>query len=80
MLYRIISSIISLFHGNISSIGNVVVEQDDDDDCVVFMGYDSELTDDQIKRARDLQLPDNFFIYENNKDSNCPGCLGCIDG
>lgn len=34
-------------------------------------------TDEQIQRARRLQLPDSFFLYENRPP--CPGCLGCED-
>ena len=32
-------------------------------------------TPDQINRARRLQLPLTFYLYEN-KDP-CPGCRGC---
>ena len=32
-------------------------------------------TEEQIKLARELQLPDHFYLYENLPD--CPGCRGC---
>ncbi|CAN7996944.1 unnamed protein product [Ixodes hexagonus] len=41
---------------------------------VVFV---AKATDAQVARARELQLPDNFFLYETKPP--CPGCRGCDD-
>lgn len=35
--------------------------------------YERKATPEQIQRARALQLPDNFYLYED-----APGCTGCI--
>lgn len=35
--------------------------------------YERKATPEQIQRARALQLPDNFYLYED-----APGCSGCI--
>ena len=37
----------------------------------------SQPTEDQIRRARQLMLPDCFYLYEDLPD--CPGCRGCDD-
>ncbi|MCL4123739.1 UNVERIFIED_CONTAM: hypothetical protein GTU68_023819, partial [Idotea baltica] len=38
--------------------------------------YEKKASPDQIERARKLQLPDNFYLYED-AESSCPGCVGC---
>lgn len=35
--------------------------------------YERKATPEQIQRARALQLPDSFYLYED-----APGCSGCI--
>ena len=35
-------------------------------------------TPEQIARARALQLPDHYYLYEGREP--CPGCIGCDDG
>ncbi|KAI6654789.1 E3 SUMO-protein ligase RanBP2 [Oopsacas minuta] len=35
----------------------------------------SQPTEDQVRKARELMLPDYFYLYENKPA--CPGCRGC---
>lgn len=37
--------------------------------------YAKEATEEQKRKARELKLPLNFFLYENAPP--CPGCRGC---
>lgn len=37
--------------------------------------FTKEATDEQKKKAKELRLPLNFFLYENAPP--CPGCRGC---
>jgi hypothetical protein len=32
-------------------------------------------THDQIEKARQFKLPDNFYLYEQKEE--CQGCRGC---
>lgn len=43
-----------------------------DDVSIVFA---KEATEEQKKKAKELMLPLNFFLYENAPP--CPGCRGC---
>ena len=46
----------------------------DSSDDVIILSV-SEPTEDQVRRARELMLPDCFYLYENKPP--CPGCRGC---
>ena len=46
----------------------------DTSDDVIIVSV-SEPTKDQVRRARELMLPDCFYLYENKPP--CPGCRGC---
>ncbi|KAK8724994.1 hypothetical protein OTU49_011020 [Cherax quadricarinatus] len=37
--------------------------------------YEKKATPEQVERARNLLLPDNFYLYEDAP--RCPGCRGC---
>ncbi|XP_070173906.1 E3 SUMO-protein ligase RanBP2-like isoform X2 [Littorina saxatilis] len=50
--------------------------QQEDDGDVEFM-YEETATPEQVERARQLMLPDNFYLYESKP--GCPGCIGCED-
>ena len=39
--------------------------------------YVREATDEQKRRAAELKLPSNFYLYESAPP--CPGCRGCDD-
>ena len=41
---------------------------------MVFV-WEKRPTPEQVERARKLQLPDAFFLYEDS--TPCPGCIGC---
>ena len=49
--------------------------QDDREDDVVFLYEERLATREQVARARELMLPDNFYLYESR--APCPGCIGC---
>ncbi|XP_053407821.1 E3 SUMO-protein ligase RanBP2-like [Mercenaria mercenaria] len=36
-----------------------------------------EATEEEIRKARELMLPDHFYLY--TRKPPCPGCLGCND-
>jgi hypothetical protein len=41
--------------------------------------YEKKLSDEElVKKAVKLQLPPNFFEFEN-AEPKCPGCRGCDD-
>ncbi|XP_070538551.1 E3 SUMO-protein ligase RanBP2-like [Ptychodera flava] len=44
------------------------------DDDVVFVS-ETKPSDEQMRRARELMLPDGFYLYEQRPP--CPGCAGC---
>ena len=50
------------------------VKIDFDTDDVIIISV-SQPTEDQVRRARDLMLPDWFYLYEDKPA--CPGCRGC---
>jgi E3 SUMO-protein ligase RanBP2 len=37
--------------------------------------YQSKAPEDLVKKARELQLPDNFYLYLEKE--KCTGCIGC---
>ena len=41
----------------------------------VEVTFELKATPEQVEKARGLQLPDNFFLYEDGP--SCPGCPGC---
>ncbi|EEC01207.1 ran-binding protein (RanBP), putative [Ixodes scapularis] len=43
----------------------------------VELVFEAKATEAQVARARELLLPDNFFLYETRPP--CPGCRGCDD-
>ena len=51
-------------------------KKDYDTDDVIIIAV-SQPTEDQIRRARELMLPDYFYLYEDKPA--CPGCRGCDD-
>jgi E3 SUMO-protein ligase RanBP2 len=59
--------------GDLLSIGRISLNDDDDDD-VIPIG-EVKPTHEQIERARKLQLPLTFYLYENKPP--CKGCRGC---
>ena len=51
-------------------------KKDFDTDDVIIISV-SQPTEHQIRRARELMLPDCFYLYEDKPA--CPGCRGCDD-
>ena len=49
-----------------------VVSSTSEDLDVVF---EKKASEEQIRKARELMLPDNFFLYETAEP--CKGCIGC---
>ena len=47
-------------------------------DADIVIVSEKSATPEQVARARALQLPDHFYLYEDKEP--CPGCLGCDDG
>lgn len=68
-----------MFDGNLNSRScphvNYLFTADD-----VELVYAKEATAEQKRKAADLKLPINFFLYEDAPP--CPGCRGCeaVDG
>jgi len=50
---------------------------DTSDSGTIEVLYEKKATAEQVERARKLQLPDNFYLYEDAP--LCPGCPGCND-
>ncbi|KAL8618871.1 hypothetical protein ACOMHN_000878 [Nucella lapillus] len=59
-----------------SSVPRRLFTEEGDGSDVVFL-YEETPTPEQVARARKLQLPDTFYLYENRP--GCPGCIGCED-
>lgn len=60
----------------VETIGATVGVSDAEDDDVICTGVE-EATEEEIKKARELMLPDHFYLY--NRKPPCPGCRGCND-
>ena len=56
------------------SVTEVKSKPADSSDDVILVSV-SEPTEDQVRRARELMLPDCFYLYEDKPP--CPGCRGC---
>uniref|UniRef100_A0A4D5RVU2 Nuclear pore complex protein Nup153 n=1 Tax=Ixodes scapularis TaxID=6945 RepID=A0A4D5RVU2_IXOSC len=74
-------SLASRFGGSRQSVvrslfGNTSPAKTDSDDAVELV-FEAKATEAQVARARELLLPDNFFLYETRPP--CPGCRGCDD-
>lgn len=44
---------------------------------MVEVVFEKKATPEQVQKARKLQLPDNFYLYEDAPP--CPGCQGCCE-
>lgn len=62
---------------NISFSFGDKISSDTTDSESIEVVYEKKASAEQVERARKLQLPDNFFLYEDAPA--CPGCPGCND-
>lgn len=60
-----------------SLFGNSSTAKDSEEDDDVQIVFEAKASPDKVARARELKLPDNFFLYETK--APCPGCRGCDD-
>ena len=80
-MFSIYSSFISLFKKDMAADNSKSTDRisDTDNEEVILLDIGPKPTEDQVNRARALQLPDSFFLYENSSNK-CPGCKGCDVG
>ncbi|GFY52067.1 e3 SUMO-protein ligase RanBP2 [Trichonephila inaurata madagascariensis] len=62
---------------NTFSFGSFASKEAAPNDNDVEIVFEATAASDKIANAEKLQLPKNFYLYENKKP--CPGCIGCTD-
>lgn len=60
-----------------SLFGNSSISKENKEDDDVQIVFEAKANPADVARARELMLPDNFFLYETK--TPCPGCRGCDD-